>query len=132
MIKVTKTAQNRIDLTIEGQVDSAGMTEGLNALLEAAEGMEEGRMLYRITGFAVPTPGAFAVEFGYMPKLFGLIGKIRRAAVVSDQAWIRTAAEIEGAIIPGLAIRAFEHGQEAAAEAWLAEDGGDASENVPV
>ncbi|MEL6914911.1 MAG: STAS/SEC14 domain-containing protein [Pseudomonadota bacterium] len=141
MLKVTRIAPDGVDLAIDGQIDSAAMTEGLNALLEAAEDMENGRVLYRIMGFAMPTPGAFAVEFGYMPKLFGLIAKFSRIAVISDQSWIRTAAEIEGAVIPGLDIKAFEPGEDAAAEAWLAGDGsdggdrgdgGDPTENVPV
>ena len=45
--------------------------------------------------------------------------KLDRIAVVSDTDWIRTAAEIEGKLIPGLDIRAFRATESDAAEAWL-------------
>ncbi len=84
--------------------------------------MKHGRMLYRITDFAMPTFGAFAVEFERLPKLFALVGRFDRCAVLTDTAWLRTAAEIEGALIPGLEVKAFDLGRAEAAEAWLNEN----------
>jgi hypothetical protein len=40
-------------------------------------------------------------------------------AVVVDKSWVRKASELEGALIPGLRIKAFDLGQEEEAEAWL-------------
>ena len=42
-----------------------------------------------------------------------------RVAVVADQQWLRTASQMEGALIPGLTIKAFDSIREAEAEAWL-------------
>jgi hypothetical protein len=61
------------------------------------------------------------VEFSRLPKLFGLLGKFEKCAVLSDAAWLRTAAEVEGALFPGITIKAFKMDEEEAAEAWLAE-----------
>jgi hypothetical protein len=54
--------------------------------------------------------------------MFSLIRNFDRAAAIANKRWLRTVREIEGALIPGLKIRGFEPGEEAAAEAWFAED----------
>lgn len=89
-------------------------------------------MMYRIPSFSMPTGGALAVEMMRLPQLFDLIGQFDRCAVLSDIAWIRTAAEVEGALIPGLQIKTFGLEAVAAAENWLANIEDDDETNVPV
>ena len=60
-----------------------------------------------------------AVELQRMPKLISLLGKFDKGAVLTDTAWLRTAAEVEGAIIPSLVIKSFARNGINAAEAWL-------------
>lgn len=121
MLTVTKISSNRVDIELNGILDAETMASGLDELIETSEGITNGRMLYRIPEFSMPTVSAFAVELQRLPKLFGLLGKYDRCAVLSDAAWLRTAAEIEGALIPGIKIKSFELHETAAAEAWLAE-----------
>ena len=118
MFKVERTAPDRLDIVLDGKLDSDAMTLALDELVAAAEGMKKGRMLYRIGDFNLPTLGAIGVELSRLPSLLKLIGRFERAAVVADQAWLRTVSEWEGALIPGLEIRGFETVE--AAEAWLA------------
>lgn len=120
MLKITKKSANRVDIDLKGHLDSEEMAKGLDELIAASEGVEDGQMLYRITSFAMPSLGAIGVEFSRMPKLFSLIGKFTRCAVLTDVAWLRTAAEVEGALIPGLTIKAFELDEVEKAESWLA------------
>jgi hypothetical protein len=40
--------------------------------------------------------------------------------VLTDKIWIKKVSEIEGALIPGLEIKAFDRDQKEAADAWLA------------
>ena len=119
MFRITKQSPQRIDIAITGQIDADEMSQALDDLIAQSEAVQDGLMLYTISELALPTLGAFGVEMRRLPKLFGLIGKFRRCAVLSDQTWVRTAAEIEGALIPGLEIKAFDVGETAAAEAWL-------------
>ena len=119
MYEIVRKGENRLDISLRGTLNAGDMRGVLDELIEKSEGMQEGRMLYTITSFSMPTLGAMAVEFSRLPKLFGLLGKFDRCAVVSDASWIRTAAEVEGALLPGLVIKAFEPGEEDAAEAWL-------------
>ena len=121
MFQVIDKSSNRVDIVVNGQIDAGDMRDGLNALIAASEGVSGGVMLYRITDFAMPSFGALGVEMGQLPKLFGLLGKFKKCAVVSDTGWIKKAAEIEGALIPGLVIKSFDLDAEDAAEAWLIE-----------
>lgn len=119
MFKISKVAQNRVDLILTGKVTSVQMAIALDDLFEIAQSIENGKMLYTIEGLQMPELGAIAVELTRLPKLFGLISKFTHCAVIADTSWIRTLSEIEGALIPGFEIKSFEPGQETAAEEWL-------------
>jgi hypothetical protein len=120
MLKVSKVDANRVDIELSGILDSDTMRAGLDDLIKYSDGVVDGRMLYRITDFSMPTLGAFGVEFTRLPQLFGLIRKYDRCAVLCDTEWVRKIAEIEGALFPGLEIQAFDLKDSIAAEAWLA------------
>jgi len=120
MLPITKQAPNRDDIEFSGTLDAEAMSAGLDELFAKSEGVSHGRMLYRITEFSMPTMGAIGVELKSLPKAFGLLGKFDRCAVLADESWLRTAAEIEGALIPGLEIKSFRLNEAEAAEAWLA------------
>jgi len=120
MLEITKKSPNRVDIDLKGELDANEMARGLDQLIAQSEGVENGQMLYRVTSFAIPELAALGVEIRRLPKLFSLLGKYDRCAVLTDTKWLRTAAEIEGALIPGLAIKAFPLDEADAAEAWLA------------
>ncbi|MGJ8604318.1 MAG: STAS/SEC14 domain-containing protein [Marivita sp.] len=121
MLTITKTEANRVDIDLSGKIDSEEMAKGLDDLLDMSQDVNAGRMLYTITSFAFPDLGAMAVEMARLPKLIGLLGRYDRCAVLCDTGWIRTAAEIEGALFPGIDIKGFELSERDTAEAWLAE-----------
>ena len=119
MFRVVPNGPNRIDIEFGGKLDSDEMKVALDELISKAKGIEHGLMLYRIEDFELPTLGAIGVELSRLPELFKLIGKFDRAAVLARKKWIQNASEIEGALIPGLKIKAFDLDEEAEAEAWL-------------
>ena len=120
MLKIDKVSESRVDVALDGQLDADAMRAGIDNLLKASEGVTGGHMLYTIKEFSLPTLGAIAVEFGRMPELFGLLKHYDRCAVLCDTGWVRTAAEVEGALFPGIDIKAFEMSDRDKAEAWLA------------
>lgn len=119
MLTVTKSGPTRIDVAIEGEVDADAMRRGLDELIAQSEGISSGRMLVEAPEFVMPSPGAIGVELTRLPKLMGLIRRFDRAALVSDSEWLRRAAEMEGAVIPGLEVKAFPLTARTEAEAWL-------------
>jgi hypothetical protein len=137
MLNVSKPSANRVDIELSGALDAEAMRSVLDHLIEKSESITHGKMLYTISDFEMPTLGAMAVELHRMPKLISLTCKFDKCAVLSDTAWIRTAAEIEGAVIPSLAIKGFALADAKAAEAWLdgrveEESSGGEDENFPV
>lgn len=121
MFKVTKISSNRVDIEISGGIDADTMETALDELIEKSADVTHGLMLYRISDFSLPTWGAIGVEMARLPKLFGLLSKYDKCAVLSDTGWLRKAAAVEGALWPGMDIKTFEMDQVDAAEAWLAE-----------
>ena len=67
----------------------------------------------------MPTLGAIGVELSKLPRLFGLIRKFDRVAVLANQHWVQKVSEIEGFFMPGLEIKAFDRDAKEEAEAWL-------------
>lgn len=122
MFKITKPSANRVDIDLSGSLDADTMRTALDDLIEKSETVAHGRMLYRISDLSMPSFGAIGVEMARLPKLFGLLGKYDKCAVLSDSAWLRKAAVVEGALFPGLQIKSFEFDDGAAAEAWLNSD----------
>jgi hypothetical protein len=120
MLSITKISANRVDIEFSGSIDADIMRTALDDLIAKSEGVSHGQMLYKISNFALPTMGALGVEMTRLPKLFGLLAKFDKCAVVSDTGWLRTAATIEGVLFPGIDIKAFEYDEIDAAEAWLA------------
>lgn len=137
MLNVSKPSANRLDIDLSGALDADEMARALDHLIEESEGVTHGVMLYTISDFEMPTLGAMAVELLRMPKLFNLVRKFDKCAVLCDTAWIRTAAEIEGAVIPSLAIKSFALAEKIAAQEWLTtglgkEGNAEEHENFPV
>lgn len=121
MFEVTRKEDNRLDIDFTGKLDNDAMKAALDDLMAKGEGIENGRMLYRIDNFSFPSLGAIWIELSRLPELFRFIRKFDRAAVVADKKWLRIISEFEGALIPGLEIKAFTPEQEALAETWLQE-----------
>jgi len=120
MFKVVRNGVNRIDIDFSGKLNSDAMKVALDELTSSAKDIEHGRMLYRIRDFDLPTLGAIGVELSRLPEAFRFIRKYDRAAVLANKNWVKKASEIEGALIPGLEIKAFDLDEEAEAENWLA------------
>jgi len=113
MFQVTRSAGNRIDIEFAGKIDKDDMKAALDELISKAEGIHHGKMLYRIGDFDFPSLGAIGVELSRLPEMFRFIRMFDRAAVIAGKAWIRKISEIEGALVPGLEIRAFNVDQAA-------------------
>ena len=122
MFTVTRVSDNRIDLNIQGKITDPEMASGLTELLALSDGFEKGVMLYRIEGFKWPAFNALMAEAIRIPKLFGLLERFGKIALISDKAWVRRAAVIEGAVIPKMKIKTFKPEKADAAAAWLAGD----------
>ncbi len=121
MFKVTSNGADRLDIELSGKLDADEMKIALDELVDKSKNIENGRMLYEIIDFHLPSLGAIGVELSRLPELFGLVKRFDRVAVLTDKTWLKKASELEGMLSPGLEIKAFDRNQKAAAEAWLSD-----------
>ena len=119
MLEITRVGDDRIELRMSGSLDAEQMRRALDEISDKVQGIENGVMLYEVIDFKLPTPQAIVIEFGRLPSMLGLMRRFRKAAVLTDRAWLKKVSEFEGALIPGLEIRAFGRDERAAADAWL-------------
>lgn len=121
MYRITRNGSNRLDIDYRGELDSDSMRVVLEELIEKSKDIENGRMLYLIEDFSMPTAAAIGAELSRLPDWFQLIKKFDRAAVVTDNGWVQKLSELEGAaLFPGLEIKAFTDDEGLEAEVWLA------------
>ena len=119
MFNVNLKGKNRLDIELSGRLDTEEMKTALDELVSKSAHIENGKMLYDVIDFHLPSLGAIVIEMSRLPAMFGLIKRFDRAAVLTDKTWIKKVSEFEGAFFPGLEIKAFDRGQRAEAEAWL-------------
>lgn len=119
MFKVVKNGPNRLDITMSGKLDSEEMKRALDELVSKSMNIHKGKLLYDVVDFHLPSLGAIAIEFSRLPSMFGWIRKFERAAVLADKSWLKKISELEGALIPGIVIKAFDRDQITEAEEWL-------------
>ena len=120
MFRVTQNGENRLDIEMSGKLDAEGMKVALGELVSKSAGIQNGRMLYDVVDFHLPSLAAMGIEFSRLLPMLGLMKKFDRAAVLTDKAWLKKVSELEGVLYPGLEIKGFGRDQRAAAEAWLA------------
>ena len=119
MFKVARVDESRLDIEMSGKLNSEQMKIVLDEIVGKSEGIENGRMLYDVVDYHLPSLGAIGIEFLLLPSMLGLMKKFDRAAVLTDKAWLKKVSEIEEALYPGLEIKAFSRYQKVEAEAWL-------------
>ena len=119
MFVVRQNGKDRLDIEISGKLNAEEMRTALDELAAKAKHIENGKMLYDVIDFHLPSLDAIAIEFSRLPSMFGLFKKFDRAAVLAEKAWLRKMSEFEGMLFPGLEIKAFARDQKAEAEAWL-------------
>lgn len=73
MFKVTKNEINRLDIELSGKLDAEEMKITLDELVNKSNDIENGKMLYEIIDFHLPSLGAIGIEFSRLPSMFSLI-----------------------------------------------------------
>jgi hypothetical protein len=120
MFRIIPHGINRLDIELSGKLNAEDMKIALDEFVSKSQNIENGKMLYDIIDFHLPSLAAIGIEFSRLPAMFGLMKKFDRAAVLTDKTWLKKVSEFEGLLYPSLEIKAFSRDQKAAAEAWLA------------
>ena len=75
MFKVTPNGKNRLGIELSGKLNTEDMKVALDELVSKSENIENGKILYEIIDFHLPSLGAIAIEFSRLPSMFVLIKK---------------------------------------------------------
>ncbi len=119
MFKVIANGTNRLDIELSGKLCAEDMRSALDELENQSTHIEQGQMCYEIIDLHMPSLGAIGVEIYRLPMLFRIMKKFACVAVLTDKIWVKKASEWEGALFPGLEIKAFSRYQKTAADIWL-------------
>ena len=119
MFKVIQNGMNRLDIEMSGTLNAEEMKIALDELVYKSKDIQNGKMMYEVIDFHLPSLGAIAIEFSRLPSMLGLLKKFARAAILTDKTWLKMVSEFEGVLWPGLEIKAFNRNQKVEAEAWL-------------
>jgi hypothetical protein len=69
------------------------MKIALEELVSKSENIENGKMLYEVIDFHLPSLGAIRIEFSRFPAMLRLMKKFKRAAVLADKIWLKKVSE---------------------------------------
>lgn len=119
MLQLTNREGGRIDIAMDGKVDAAAMERVLDELILHMETADDARLLFDITDFHMPSLDAIGVKFSKVRSLFGMLKKIDRIAILTDEKWMHQASKLENMMLPGIRVKAFLRDQRTAAESWL-------------
>jgi hypothetical protein len=78
-----------------------------------------GNLLVDLTAMGGFTWSAVTVELTHIPSLMKWVYSLDRIAIVSDEAWVRTAAKIESALLPGVTYEVYDEDAEVDARAYV-------------
>ena len=117
----TDTPAHVLSFEIDGTVTAPDMDDLYNAVETATDGNGPVHIVGEIHGIGGLTLDAIGASFKRGVGLIGRLGRVKRYAVVSDVGWIKTMAELEGAVIPGMSVRVWPTAQRDEALAWASE-----------
>ena len=117
----TDTPRHVLSFEIDGTVTAPDMDDLYNAVEKVTEGKGPVHICGEIHGVGGLTLDAIGASFKRGAGLIGRIARVKRYAVVSDIGWIKTVAELEGAVIPGMTVRVWPTAHREEALAWASE-----------
>jgi hypothetical protein len=85
MFRITQNGVNRLDIEMSGKLNSEEIKIVLDELVLKSENIVNGKMLYNVIDYHLPSLGAIGIEFSRLPSMFGLMKKFNRAAVLTDK-----------------------------------------------
>ena len=93
MFKVNQNGTNRLDIEMSGKLNAEDMTIALDELVTKSKHIENGKMLYDVIDYKLPSLGALRIEFSRFFEMLTWMKKFDRAAVVTDKTWLKKVFE---------------------------------------
>lgn len=122
MISIERLSTKSHQIVIYGEVNGDDLAQ-LTAFAkdQNTQGLG-GNALFDLVSMASFSWTAMLGELAHVPALLQWIYRLDRIAVVSDEEWIRSAARLESALLPGLAYAVYDAHEAERARAWVLEE----------
>ena len=120
MLEIIPAPEGVVAMRASGRLDEADIERAVQAV-EAALAQHERIALYAEVDVAGMSPGALWKDLAYGLGKLGELHRFPRAAIVTDQGWVRWITQAESALLPGIEMRVFPVADREAALSWIAE-----------
>jgi hypothetical protein len=122
MIDIESISPKAHKILVYGEISGEDVKKLIAFVKSQNEAQAGGNVLFDLVSMAGYAFGAVAGELVHAPAMMQWITRLGRIAVVSDEGWIRTAARLESALLPGVTYSVYDADEAEAAEAWVLED----------
>jgi len=119
MISIEPISDTAHEITIYGAFTSEDMARLVAFVGEQNAAGRGGNVLFDLVSLADFTLAAVLAELPHVPALMQWVYRLGRIAVISDEDWIRSAARLESALLPGVAYAVYDEDQAGTARAWV-------------
>lgn len=118
MITISELAPNVQQVKISGKVQSADMRQVIDLAETIGKGAEKASLVFEVENVEGLEWSALGEELSHLPAMLRMLTRLDRIAVIADQSWLRTAARIESALLPGVTYEVFSCDKAEQARAW--------------
>lgn len=120
--KIDLEQNNVLGLRLKGKLDHETATAFMDELKSEYESVKHFRLYLEMDHIDDVEFSAIWESLKFLVSHFGEYrSKLERIAVVSDERWVRRAAEIENKLLPGITEKAFSFADKDIARDWIRE-----------
>jgi len=119
MIDIERLSPQAHRIAVYGEFRQDDAQKLVEFARERSEADGEGSVLLDLVSLARFSFSAISEELAHLPALMSWLHALDRIAIVSDEDWIRSAARIESALLPGVRYEVYDADEADAARAWV-------------
>ena len=111
-------APHVVAFRVEGRITAEDVGRAIRLIEARLETHEPVSLIVEVGEVKAMTIAALVEDLRYGAGQIRHLGRYYRVALVAEQGWLRAAAQVEDAVLPGVEVRAFAHAEHIDAVAW--------------
>ncbi|ODS97237.1 MAG: hypothetical protein ABS49_09910 [Erythrobacter sp. SCN 62-14] len=122
MIDIEPISPTAHQILIYGEISADDISQLVAFAKQQNEAQRGGNVLFDLVSLASFSWTAMLGELAQVPALLQWVYRLDRIAVISDEEWIRSAARLESALLPGVTYAVYDADEAERARAWVLEE----------
>ena len=111
-------APHVVAFRLEGQITADDVGRAIRLIETRLQEHEPVSLIIEVGDVKAVTVAAMVEDLRHGLGQIRHLGRYHRVALVAAQGWLRAAAQVEGAVLPGVEVRAFTPAEQIDATAW--------------